>query len=168
MIIKDYFWIGLALVINGASFNLLKRICLMVLLLVVAFIDWKEYRIPNKSIIIGLCIKGLITVLEMVFHSFVLEEFMLEIIAAILLCCISMICRIFVKNSLGAGDIKMFVIMALFLGWEEIWSAVFFSLASFLVIAMVLVVMKKKTTKDKIPLGPAFALGTSLALLFTV
>lgn len=168
MIIKDYLWIGLALVVNGASFYLLKRICLIVLLWAVTLIDCKEYRIPNKSIVIGLCIKGLITILEIAFYSFALEEFVLEIIAAVLLCCISMTCRIFMKNSLGAGDVKLFVVMALFLGWEEIWSAVFFSLTSFLVIAMAVIVTKKKTKKDKIPLGPALAIGTSLALLFTV
>jgi len=48
---------------------------------------------------------------------------------------------------------------------DAIWGAVFLALIISFVIAIVVLVTKKKTRKDVIPFGPAIVAGTYLAIL---
>ena len=159
-------WIELALLIDGASFCFLKRVFLLWVLWWAALVDYKEYRIPNKCIVIGFIIKIIITIIEVFYGEYTLKNLCFEIFALAIMVGGGLLCRFIVKDNLGAGDIKLFVIMVLFLNWDEIWNAVLLSLILCVCMHVVLVVTGKRGWRDKIPLGPAFALGTSVFLLF--
>ena len=60
---------------------------------------------------------------------------------------------------------KLFIVMGLLLGLEGIWNAIFLAMFVMFVIAVVLLLSKKKTKKDSIPFGPAIAIGTYLAII---
>ena len=77
------------------------------------------------------------------------------------------LCTLLMKNSVGAGDMKLFVVMGLLLGMHGIWGAIFASLIVSFVVAIVLLVSKKKTRKDAIPFGPALVVGTFLSVFLT-
>jgi len=166
MISQEWILIGLASIVDGASFYFLKRICLLVFLCVIAVIDWKEYRIPNKSIIVGIWIKFLITIFEIVYQRFVIKELFMEMVAAMVLFLCSIGCRTIKKNSIGAGDVKLLFLMALYLGWNEIWAVVFISFLVFIFMAIVLMAFKKEKKRKQIPMGAAFALGTGFVLIY--
>ncbi len=145
-----------------------KRICLLSVLWGAAYVDYKEYRIPNRYILLGLIYRGILLLLEFFTERADLKVTLLsEIIAAAALLLAAGLCRLCIKNAVGMGDIKLFVVMGLLLGLNGIWSAVFLSLIASFVTAVYLLIRKKKSRKDSIPFGPAIAAGTFVSVWLT-
>ena len=69
-----------------------------------------------------------------------------------------------IKNGIGFGDMKLFIVMGLMLGLDGIWGAVFLALIVSFLIAAFALITKKKTRKDAIPFGPALVIGTYLSI----
>lgn len=152
---------------NTFLFNL-KRVCLLSLLWPVAYTDFKEYRIPNEFIIFGLICRGIIIPFELIFAGDMVWHLLLsEVIAAMALVLASFLCKLCIKNSVGAGDIKLFVVMGLMLSLDGIWSAIFMTLIISFFISVFVLISKRKTRKDTIPFGPSIALGTYISIFLT-
>ena len=149
---------------NGILMSI-KRLALLSLLWPIAYIDYKTYRIPNAFIVLGLGYRLIIFALELILSSQPIWPTVIgELIAAGALFLASVLCALLSKNSIGFGDMKLFVVMGLMLGMDGIWSAVFLTLiVSFFISAYVLIT-KKKTRKDTIPFGPAIVIGTYLSV----
>lgn len=143
----------------------IKRMILLSLLWPIAYIDFKILRIPNTFIIYGLICRGLIAVFEILFQNpnFV-AELISEVVAAGALLLAAGLCVLVVKNGIGFGDIKLFLVMGLLLGMEGIWSAIFLALVVSFFSAVFLLITKKKTRKDAIPFGPALVIGAYLTI----
>lgn len=149
---------------NGILMSI-KRLSLLSILWPIAFIDYKTYRIPNSFIIYGLVCRVVILSLELVFdNQYVWETLLSGVIAATALLLAAGLCVICIKNSIGFGDMKLFVVMGLMLELNGIWSAIFMSLIVSFFISIYLLVSKKKTRKDSIPFGPAIVIGTYLSV----
>ncbi len=143
----------------------IKYLALLTILWPIAYTDFKTYRIPNLFIVIGLIYRIIILVIEVLFkYDLVWTQLLSEGIAAAALLIASGLCAVCVKNSIGFGDIKLFVVMGLMLGLERIWGAVFLSLIISFFIAAYLLITKKKNRKDAIPFGPSIVLGTYLSI----
>lgn len=152
---------------NTFIFNL-KRIGLLSILWPVAYIDFCEYKIPNKFIILGLIYRVFILFIELIVNAeVVLVTVISEVIAAVALLIATILCRICIKNSIGFGDIKLFIVIGLLLGLEGIWGAVFMTLIVSFFVALFLLISKKKKRTDSIPFGPAVAVGTFLSVFLT-
>lgn len=152
---------------NTVIFNL-KRIGLMSLLAPVAYIDHREMRIPNSFILLGLIYRAALLPFELLtIGGRTGYTLLAELAAALSLLAAAALCRMMMRNSIGAGDMKLFVVMGLLLGTDGIWSAVFMSLLVSFVIAVVLLTRRKKSRKDSIPFGPAVACGTYLSIFLT-
>ena len=111
---------------NTVLFNI-KRMVLVSLLWIAAYFDFKSYRIPNKLILLGLALRTVILMFELVFER---EEILYicvsELIAAAILLVMSFVAMFVVKNGLGMGDAKLFAVMGLYLGIQGSLSAVFY------------------------------------------
>lgn len=151
---------------NTFVFNL-KRVCLLSVLWPIAYTDYKEYRIPNSFIVLGLIYRGLLVPIELLWSDSFLASIISEGIATVVLLIATILCGVFIKNAIGAGDIKLFVVMGLLLGLEGIWNAMFLSLIISFFVALYLLVRKKKSRSDNIPFGPAIAIGTFLSIWLT-
>lgn len=151
---------------NTFVFNL-KRIGILSILWVVAYIDYKEYRIPNSFVILGFVYRVLIIMPELLLEEEFVRNIIAEGIAVVALLLATGLCRLMIKNAIGAGDMKLFMVMGLLLGLDGIWSAVFMSLIVSFFIAVFLLATKKKSRNDNIPFGPAIALGTYLSIFLT-
>lgn len=151
---------------NTFVFNL-KRVCLMSFLWAVAYTDFKEYRIPNTFIILGFLYRGLLVLPELLFGELIVVNLISEVIAMIVLLLATGLCRLMIQNAIGAGDMKLFMVMGILLGLDGIWGAVFISLIISFVIAVFLLVTKKKSRNDNIPFGPAIALGTYISIFLS-
>lgn len=152
---------------NSFLFSL-KRLLLLGLLWPIAYIDFKTYRIPNLFIASGLLIRVALLILEVIFErSGLLSTIVSEGIASLALVIAAFLCTLLIKNSIGFGDIKLFIIMGLYLGLGGIWSAVFMALLVSFLISVVLLLTKKKTRKDTIPFGPSIVIGTYLSVFLT-
>lgn len=143
----------------------IKRMCLLAVIWPLAYIDYKTYRIPNLFIVFGIICRVIIFIFELlVGNEFVWTNLASEAIAAGSLLAAALLCALIVKNGLGFGDMKLFVVMGLMLGLEGIWGAIFLSLLAAFAAALILLITKKKTRKDAIPFGPALVLGTFLSV----
>lgn len=149
---------------NGILMNL-KRLTLLSLMWPIAYIDYKTYRIPNLFIIFGIICRVVILAFELIFvGKFVWMTLFSEIIAALALLLATVLCSLCIKNAIGFGDMKLFIVMGLMLSLNGIWGAIFLSLIVSFFISAFLLITKKKTRKDSIPFGPAIVIGTYLSV----
>lgn len=147
----------------------LKRMALLSVLWPLAYIDYTTYRIPNSFILQGLACRAAILPFEIFYAASSLRETLLsEVLAAGVLLLASVLCLLLKRNSIGAGDMKLFLVMGLLLGMDAMWGAVFLSLIASFIASVYLLITKKKTRKGVIPFGPALAVGTYLSMCFTL
>ena len=143
----------------------IKRMVLLSIIWPIAYIDFKTLRIPNLFIIFGLVSRIVILVFEVFLGNPVVWQTLLsEAIAAGALLLAAGLCALIVKNGIGFGDMKLFAVMGLMLGLEGIWGAIFLALIVSFVVALFVLITKKKTRKDAIPFGPALVIGTYLSI----
>ena len=149
---------------NSVWINI-KKMVLLAIIWPLAYIDIKTYRIPNKFILLGLICRGAILIFEFLFaHEGIWVMLISEVIAVVALLLACLLCVLVVKNGIGFGDMKLFIIMGLLLGTEGIWSAIFLALIVSFFIAVFVLLTKKKTSKDAIPFGPAIVIGVYLSV----
>jgi leader peptidase (prepilin peptidase)/N-methyltransferase len=152
---------------NSFLFNI-KRICLLSILWPAACADYTSLRIPNPLIIAGCAYRVIIFAFELFFESEGLPtRGASELIAAAAIVAAALLCGLVVKNSIGFGDIKLFIVMGLTLGLDGIWSAVFVSLVISFAVSAVLLAAKKKKRGDVIPFAPAIMAGTYISVFLT-
>lgn len=145
-----------------------KRSIMLALLWPVAYTDFATFRIPNLLIAGGFFGRLAVLVAELLWAREKLLSVLLgEVTASLALFLAAGFCVLIVKNSIGGGDRKLFLVMGLFLGLQGTWGAVFFSLVISFVIAVVLLLTGKKSRKDVIPFGPALMIGTYLSIFLT-
>lgn len=145
-----------------------KHELLLAVLWPVAVSDYIQMRIPNKVLLIGLAARVIIALVEfIVLGSDALPVFLLEAIALGFAFAITVGCALLSRGSLGMGDIKLFCLMALFLGTEGLFYAAFLSIVVAFFAAIGLLLTKKKKRKDTIPFAPFVLLGTFLSFILT-
>ncbi|MCX6555385.1 MAG: prepilin peptidase [Candidatus Aminicenantes bacterium] len=69
-------------------------------------------------------------------------------------------------EGLGFGDVKMVLLMGLFLGLNRLVVAIFLASLSGLLVGVVLIIWKKKNLKYALPFGPFLSLGSYIALFW--
>lgn len=143
-----------------------KRLLLVSLLWPVAAFDYKEYRIPNKLVLFALLGRLLILVFELIFRtSTILATLINEGIAVVGAAVVCLICMLLSRGSLGMGDFKLMIAMAALLGIEGIYYSMFASIFAAFVVAIVLLITKKKGRKDHMPFAPSILVGTIISLI---
>lgn len=173
LLISALLIIGLAIMLcvfykQNLLIHNLKRLLLVDVLLIVALTDWVDMRIPNKYVLAGLIGWIALTMANVVTASHFPKGIVVdELIAGSAMFLVGMLCRITIKNSIGAGDVKLFFVIGLMLGLSGTWSAVFASLIISFFVSLYLLIFKKKNRKDVIPFGPALAIGTTISIFMT-
>lgn len=153
---------------DNSIFTNIKRLSLLCLIWPLAYIDYTTYRIPNAFILLGLVWRVAIFPFELLFSTgSVWMTLLSEVIASAALFIAAILCSIFVKDSIGFGDIKLFIVMGLYLSLDGIWGAIFLSLIVSFFVSLFLLVTKKKGRKDAIPFAPAIVVGTYLSVCLT-
>lgn len=153
---------------NNRGITDLRLIFLCSILWPIAIRDYREKIIPNKLILSG-CVFWLFTVCGQLFvdTGHVFEDFISSIIAAVGIFLVCMICLLAAKNSIGMGDVKLFVMQGLLQGINGLFSALFFSLCISFFAACWFLLTKKKTQRDGMSFGPAVLVGTMLSVLLS-
>ena len=114
--------------------------------------DLKSYEIPDGFILFG--------IVWWFLFSFNVKGILAGVTIAGSILILSMIMdRVLKKESMGGGDIKLFFVVGLYLGFY----GSLFNLILACVLGLLLVVILKK---DRIPFGPAIALATYVSLLY--
>ena len=146
----------------------LKRICLVAILWPIAISDYREFRIPNKLVLCGIICRLLILVLELLLErELILEQLINEGVAAVSAVIICLACMVLSRGSLGMGDLKLMFMMGLLLGVEGILYSMFVSIFFSFVVAVILLLTRKKGRKDSIPFAPFILTGTIVSLILS-
>ena len=70
-------------------------------------------------------------------------------------------------RAMGLGDVFLAIGLGLVLGWPDALLGMFFGFVSGTVVSLGLILFKKKTIKDIVPLGPFLVFGAFVAVLFS-
>jgi prepilin signal peptidase PulO-like enzyme (type II secretory pathway) len=135
------------------------------LLLIIFFYDYKYYEIPFKVVVLG-------STFSLIYRFLVLKNLTLEnIITEILTWLGIFLFYYFIiwisKGGMGGGDLKLSVYLGIFLGFPLSIHAIYYGFLIGGVFATIILLLRKKSLKSKIPFGPFLVIGALLALLIS-
>lgn len=138
---------------------------LMFFFFVAGIIDFKVKIIPNELIIFGLA-AFIIAVLLRVFigGTVFLKVIYDAAVGGFLVGGILLVIALIVKTALGMGDVKMFFVAGLFLGYMNTYFLLFASVIIMAIVSILLLVTKKADRKTAIPMAPFVAVAFFLCL----
>ena len=133
-------------------------------LLILAFVfDLKRYEIP-ESILYSLVF---VSFLFLLFNFFSKKISFFEILLSLVPVFFFFLIIFLSKEKLmGWGDFYLLLSLALFLGWPNILSAIFFAVIFGAILGTILIFLSKKTLKSQIPFAPFLVLGFFASILF--
>lgn len=142
-----------------------KLLALISMLWPIGYIDYKYMKIPNKILLTGLYLRVACFIPEIiVYKKNIIKILFSEFLAAVVIFLICMLLNFIMKNAVGMGDIKLLVLMALYIGDSGIIPAIVFSLFISFFISVYFLITGKKGKKDIIPFAPAVLTGTYLSI----
>ncbi len=145
-----------------------KRVSCLALLFAAAATDYRRQIIPNRLILSGLGFRAVLLLAELIFERDVLAMTLFsEALGAVGIFVVCMFFLLMMKNSIGMGDIKLFMVMGLYLGLYSMIDAIMSSLVLAFICAVVLLLTRKKGKKDSLPFAPAVLAGTYLSVFLT-
>lgn len=142
-------------------------------LILVTFIDWEHYLIPDLVVYPGIVLGLLFNFLfpQMAFSTsplFALKEAAIGVlVGGGSLYLIALLGQLVLKKeAMGGGDIKLLAMIGAFLGWKAVLVSIFFGslIGSVISILLIFIGLKKRT--DYIPFGPYLSLGGVIALFY--
>lgn len=134
----------------------------------IAVIDFRIQKIPNKLLLWSTLTWGITVIFEVWKNrEMVFDDVKSSVVAAMAVFIVCMICKLLIKNSIGMGDIKLFMVMGLFQGVVGMSGAIFTSLIVAFFGALLLMVLRKKGRKDQISFGPFILIGTTISMFLT-
>lgn len=147
----------------------IRYLYLLVWLYVLAWIDRKKQIVPNKILLILLISRLLLLVMECIFYqsywvSILISAFMGGGIAGGMF----LLCYALTKGGVGAGDIKLFAVLGLYLGSGAIFSSVFLTVVYAAVYSLLKLLLKKTDLKQEIAFVPFIFLGTITTIILGV
>lgn len=143
----------------------LHMVLLCTVLFVCAWTDCKAYLIPNKILLAGLLFYLALFIAEAFLEPWNIRYVAVSAgVSAAALLLAGMLCRLFAPGSVGFGDLKLFMILGLYLGLGNIWNAVFYTLLLSFVVSVFLLVTKRASRKSVMPFAPFLLFGTLLAV----
>ena len=144
---------------------LMKRLGLISILLPATFYDLREYRIPNKLLIFGMILRGVFLIPEVLTEKDFLMIWLYEVIAIVVMFIATVAIALISEESLGMGDLKMFIVMGAYLGLTGLFAALFYSGVAAGISSLFLILTKKKKMKDGIKFAPYMLIGTMIAII---
>ncbi len=145
----------------GWSLDFCKYLILALLLTAIAEIDFRLGIVPDQLVIMG-------SIAALVIQAFALPEMIIERLLAAFLSMVLLLfiregsIRLFGRIGLGMGDVKLTILIALFIGWQSIWA---FYLAAVIggVVGLVGLALGKWNRTTRLPFAPFIASGVGLS-----
>ena len=132
-------------------------------LIVISFIDWRYYWIPDKVILIGaaLGIAGSLVSDTLDWKM----SCMGGLAGGVSMIGLGLIgYAVHRKESLGGGDIKLMIMVGIYLGWRLTLLSIFWGALAALCVYILLVIMKRKRPHWIVPFGSFLAMGSMAAV----
>ena len=148
----------------------IKNLILIAFLLAVSLIDYKRRIVPNRLVLIMLMVRMVLYIVQ--FFALDLKSdfwpLLVNDLIALLIPLFMLIAGILViKNGIGMGDIKLLIVIALYQGIRGAISTLIFGLLAAFIIAIGLLIIKKKKRHDTIPFAPSVFFGAVVTMVLT-
>ncbi len=148
-------------------FQSIKLLCLASLLFPMSYIDYKQYRIPNKLVLLGVAYRFIILIFEIIFvdHSVLRRTIISEGVALAVITLFVGICMLLFRGGIGMGDIKFLMMMSVLQGFNRAFISLMVIMIFAFFVALYLILVKKKSKKDSFCFGPVIGAGTLVSLI---
>ena len=163
-------WCGYAAYIHSVSvLSIVKMTVAMCILSCIVITDMELMIIPNACSICMVVCRVFISIVEFICIkdealAWALNSVFAMLISLILLVIVSLLTR----GGLGMGDVKLFSSLGFMCGIRAVYFSVMFAFIFCAVASTVFLVMKKKSLKDSLPLGPFIWLGYGVTVLLAI
>lgn len=138
---------------------------LILFLVPIAFIDWDRKLILNRLTVPGFILGlGLVLGLQIESWKTALAGALGGGILVLLIGWIGQ--KIFKKDSLGMGDVKLLVMIGIYVGFPDVFVCLFLGVIAAAIYILGGMILKKIRLGDTIPFGPFIALGSFVHLVF--
>lgn len=152
--------------------NSLLAICILgacyCALLGAAAIDWKLYVIPNLIPLALIAVRIVLFAFEFACTSEAASYLISSLLGCFLCFLVLTIAGKVAKSGIGGGDIKLVSALGFACGLYAVLHTLLFSLFITMIVAMSLLAMKKKGTKDHLPFAPFLFGGYAISLLLAL
>ena len=156
----------------GPTLALLHSCLFISIVIPIAWIDARWYIIPNAIILVGLITGAAVTLLIALTHhnpGYLIDHFIGAVAGGTSMALIAVVGTfLFRKKAMGGGDIKLMVLIGLFLGgWPHLLIVIMASAFTGSIIGLSLVALGKKSgSGSRIPYGPFLVIGATLDLFW--
>lgn len=142
-----------------------RYLILMAGLFVIAWIDRKSKRIPNKILIVLLGARALVLILEwIIFSELGLSLLISTAMGALFGGGMFLLCYVISRGGVGAGDVKLFAVIGCFMGSSTVLTAAFLTVVTAAVYSVIMLIRKKTSLKEEIPFAPFILTGVLLTM----
>lgn len=149
--------------------KIINYVILIIALILLAYIDCKKKIIPNKILLVMLILRLILIITEIFLYKDIIYSILLSRFLGLIAGGGAFLLAAFIpKNSIGMGDIKLVAIIGFYIGIEDLFSCIIWSLLISLISGVALILAKKISSKDMIPFAPFLMLGTVLTLVFSL
>jgi leader peptidase (prepilin peptidase)/N-methyltransferase len=167
VIVFIYFWPNNLL----ETLILIRNVVITYSLIAIFIIDFEYYLILDKVVfpvsLLVLIFNFVITILEanwhLNFNNFFLNSIVAGLGGSLLFGLVWLISQ---GKWLGFGDVKFMLLLGLMLGWPKIGVAVMLAFYLGALVAIPLLLFKKKELKSQIPFGTFLSIGAFITLLY--
>ena len=156
----------------GLTLALLHSCLFISVLIPIAWIDARWYIIPNAIILVGLIAGAAVTLFIALIHrnpSYLIEHSIGAIVGGVSIALIAVVGTfLFRKRAMGGGDIKLMILIGLFLGgWPHLLIVIMTSAFTGSIVGLSLVALGKRSGGgSRIPYGPFLVIGSLLDLFW--
>ena len=152
--------------------NYIETAMVTVVVITMTILAYPAYRfrkIPNRVVTSSIAIWLMLMAIALFTDRELAVKLMQKgIVGALIAGGAFLIVYIIVRGRLGAGDVKMAAVMGLYLGSDRIATALIAGVVISAVYSIIMILAKKLTVKDGLPMAPFLFLGTIIALLYTI
>lgn len=144
----------------GFTLEIIVSLTLVSLLMIIVISDYKYMIIPDKVLMFF----GLFFILERIFIP--LQPWWSPLLGAVVGFGLLLFIAIISKGGMGGGDIKLFAVLGMVLGWKLVLFSFFMSTLFGAVFGLIGMLFKKIERGKPIPFGPYIALGTFVSYFY--
>lgn len=143
----------------------LKRFLLLEFLIPVAYVDYKKRIIPNKLQLFGVGMFLCFALYEIFGMNIALKQVAMDSGKGLLLGGgVFLACMLASGGGMGMGDVKLFSVIGLILGWTGVFNVTFWSICGIAVYGIVMICRKKMNKKSMVPMGPFALIGMFITI----
>ena len=135
-------------------------------LFLIATIDFKIKKIPNKLVLFLLCLRIFGIICEIIFDNQIWYTLLISSVLGMSVGAVTvLICLLISRGGIGAGDLKMFAVIGLFFGLQGLMEIMIYSLFFASIVGIVLLAARKAKFKSSLAMAPFMFIGSLLHIL---